>query len=75
LSKNYGGEIKNVINSLREYYENKLSPALGYLFSLGAPVPKELADIKTIYPYFVVLEKASKNEIDRLLATFKEKNN
>ena len=56
------------IDELANYYENKLSPALSYLFSLGAPVPKELANIETVYPYFIVLDKASKNDIATLLA-------
>ena len=38
------------IDKVTDYYENKLSPAFSYLFSLGAPVPKELAHIETIYP-------------------------
>lgn len=38
------------LDKVTDYYENKLSPALNYLFSLGAPVPKELANIETIYP-------------------------
>ena len=36
-------DIQNVTN----YYEKRLSPALSYLFSLGAPIPKELANIET----------------------------
>lgn len=56
------------INALKNYYEDKLSPALSYLFSLGAPVPKELANIETVYPYFVVLDKAKKEEIADLMA-------
>lgn len=64
----------NDIDSLADYYENKLSPALSYIFSLGAPVPKELANIETVFPYFIVLNKASKNDIATLLAkTEKEK--
>ena len=39
------------IEKLKDYYENRLSPAFSYLFSLGAPVPKELANIETVYPY------------------------
>ena len=42
------------VAKVQDYYENCLSPALNYLFSLGAPVPKELAGIKNVYPYFVV---------------------
>ena len=53
---------------VQEYYEKQLSPALNYLFSLGAPVPKELAGIKNIYPYFVVCDKATDTQISNLLA-------
>lgn len=64
----------NDIDSLADYYENKLSPAISYLFSLGAPVPKELANIETVYPYFIVLNNESKENIKVLLdKTEKEK--
>lgn len=64
----------NDIDVLAHYYENKLSPALSYIFSLGAPIPKELANIETVFPYFIVLNKATKNDISTLLAkTEKEK--
>lgn len=62
------------IDGLANYYEKKLSPALTYLFSLGAPVPKELANIETVYPYFIVLNNAKEEEIQALLSrTDKEK--
>lgn len=56
------------IDKVTDYYENKLSPALSYLFSLGAPIPKELANIETVYPYFIICDKASKEELAELLA-------
>lgn len=56
------------INKVQEYYEGKLSPAFSYLFSLGAPVPKELANIETIYPYFVICEDTDKNDILQVLS-------
>ncbi len=56
------------IDKVTDYYENKLSPAFNYLFSLGAPVPKELANIETVYPYFVVCDNATKEEISDLLS-------
>ncbi len=56
------------IEHVRDYYENRLSPAFSYLFSLGAPVPKELANIETVYPYFVVCDNANKEEISDLLS-------
>ncbi len=56
------------IDEVTDYYENKLSPAISYLFSLGAPVPKELANIETVYPYFVVLDNATKDQMNELLS-------
>lgn len=56
------------INQVTDYYEKNLSPAFNYLFSLGAPVPKELANIETVYPYFIVCENATKDEINNLLS-------
>lgn len=55
------------IEKVQDYYEKKLSPALNYLFCLGAPVPKELASIESVYPYFIVCEKATEEEIRELL--------
>ncbi len=56
------------LDKVTDYYENKLSPAFSYLFSLGAPVPKELANIETVYPYFIVFDNATKDEIADLLS-------
>lgn len=56
------------IERLKDYYETRLSPAINYLFSMGAPVPKELANIETIYPYFIVCDDSSHEEIAELLA-------
>lgn len=55
------------IDHVTDYYENRLSPAFSYLFSLGAPVPKELANIETVYPYFIICDNATKEEISELL--------
>ena len=56
------------IDKVTDYYENKLSPAINYLFSLGAPVPKELANIETVYPYFIVCDNVTKEDISVLLS-------
>lgn len=62
------------IDKVQDYYENNLSPALNYLFSLGAPVPKELAGIKNVYPYFIVCDKATQEQMqDLLVKTEKQK--
>ncbi len=62
------------IDQVTDYYENKLSPAFNYLFSLGAPVPKELANIENVYPYFIVCDNATDEELsDTLSRTEKQK--
>src|SRR5688572_16724840 len=38
---------------LEQYLEKKLTPAISYIFSLGAPTPKELANIKTVHPVVI----------------------
>lgn len=55
------------LDKVTDYYENKLSPAINYLFSLGAPVPKELANIANVYPYFIVCDNVTKDDISELL--------
>jgi hypothetical protein len=47
---------------LHDFYTDKLKPGLDYIFSLGAPTPKILANIKTEHP-FVGLYKAT-NSLD-----------
>jgi hypothetical protein len=73
LSKDNSGTYADDIKALTTYYEQKLSPGISYIFSLGAPVPKELANIKTIYPYFIVLKSAAAEEIQNIFKEFHEK--
>lgn len=68
------GELAAGIDNLAKYYEEKLSPAISYIFSLGAPVPKELAGIKTVYPYFIVLDNASEADMQGVIAQTEEQN-
>ena len=35
---------------LKNYYEKCFAPAFAYIFSLGAPTPRELANIKVVHP-------------------------
>lgn len=49
--------------SLSDYYDHKLSPAISLIFSKGAPVPKELAQIKTLFPFVITAEKATDGEV------------
>lgn len=72
LHKKNGSVLEDDIATLRGYYEQRLSPAISYIFSLGAPIPKELAHIKTIYPYFVIVKDATEKDIQELLEEFKQ---
>lgn len=56
------------IERVHNYYEQNLSPAINYLFSMGAPVFKELSRVENIYPYFIICENASQKDISELLA-------
>lgn len=38
---------------LDNFYEKRFAPGIAYIFSLGAPTPKELANIKTVHPIAV----------------------
>ena len=45
--------IEEAKRKLEDYYKEKFAPAIAYIFSLGAPTPKELANIKTVHPIAV----------------------
>ena len=72
LNRDPKDSIKEDIDFLTSYYENEMSEGLKYLFSLGAPIPKELANIKTVYPYFIVSEFAEEADIYELLNEFEQ---
>lgn len=72
LTTDFTGDIKADIDVLTSYYETKLSPAFSYIFSLGAPVPKELANIKTVYPYFITAYDTKTEDVTQLLAQFRQ---
>lgn len=72
LSTEHTHNLHGDIDALTTYYEQKLSPAFGYIFSLGAPVPKELANIKTVYPYFVSVSEADAQGISGLFSEFEQ---
>ena len=44
------GNVGESQKTLEDYFSNVLSPAISYIFSLGAPTPKVLANIKTSHP-------------------------
>jgi hypothetical protein len=53
---------------LKDYYESVFAPAISYIFSLGAPTPKELANIKSVHPIAVgvVFGNPEKYALDEL---------
>jgi hypothetical protein len=52
---------------LEDYYNSALGPAISYIFSLGAPTPKILANIKAAHPTAVT--SISENPVDFRLET------
>lgn len=70
LVTDHSHDLQADIEKLTTYYEKKLSPAFSYIFSLGAPVPKELANIKTVYPYFVSVSEANEKTVSNLFSEF-----
>lgn len=61
--------IKEGKEKLENYFNQKLNPAISYIFSLGAPTPKVLANIKTFHPTVVSIDgaNAASNTIDKSL--------
>lgn len=51
-------DIKGDQHILQDYFDNIFHKAISYLFSLGAPTPKVLANIKTTHPIVVNLSLA-----------------
>jgi hypothetical protein len=71
LEKTYKS-LKEDFNAIRDYYDKKLSKSLSYIFSKGAPVPKELANIKTILPYIVTVTDATDADVKKVFADSSE---
>ena len=47
---------------LKDYYYNLFEPAINYIFSLGAPTPKVLANIKVEHPLAIAVTNESDTE-------------
>lgn len=58
-------EFKNGADyhELENFYTEYLAPVLAHLFSLGAPLPKELKNVKEIYPHYFMGDKLTKENI------------
>ncbi|KPJ57356.1 hypothetical protein AMJ49_02060 [Parcubacteria bacterium DG_74_2] len=70
LTKDYSGDISEDVRRLKEFYENRLSPMISYLYSLGAPLPKELARLKLVLPFIIIGKE--KSELMKVLEKKKE---
>jgi hypothetical protein len=64
-------DLKKSMEELTDFYVGPHSSAISYLFSLGAPIPKELANIEIVLPYFVVVKGATKKDIQKMLDEYK----
>lgn len=62
-------EINTAKEKLESYFVEKFNPSIAYIFSLGAPTPKILANIKQDHPLVVVIETKnhSKYEVDKIM--------
>lgn len=52
---------------LERFFLEKFSPALKYLFSLGAPLPKELLHIRETYPAIITIKDCPEDELKRFI--------
>lgn len=64
--------LQEDFDAIKDYYDNKLAKGFSLIYSKGAPIPKELANIKTILPYIVTADDASEEEARKLFADFDE---
>ena len=55
-------DVKSVQSKLQSYFDNFFNPAISYIFSLGAPTPKVLANIPSTHPTVV---SAQVDDIDK----------
>ncbi len=55
-------DIKRSASILKEYFDSAFNPAISYLFSLGAPTPKVLANIKIDHPIVVGVQSAKPDQ-------------
>ena len=57
---------------LEKYHRTKMGPALAYLFSRGAQLPKSLHEISEFYPIVMTVENATQNDVKKLYKTLNE---
>ena len=65
-------DIKKSMSELAAFYNGPYSGAISYLFSLGAPIPKELTNTEKNSLYFLVVEDATDTDIKNLLKDYED---
>jgi hypothetical protein len=58
--------LEKEISKMKSFYEDELSKAISYVFSRGAPIPKELAKIENIFPFILHTENISESEMNEV---------
>lgn len=56
------GGLDEARKKVEDFYKEVFGPILAYLFSRGAPLPRPLAELKTVYPLILVTNDAARYE-------------
>lgn len=65
-----GWDVKKELTNLQDFYLKKLSPALSFLFSMGAPIPKDLTKVEETHPAYLVGKDLTDKNVFNLLKIF-----
>lgn len=65
-------DIASARSNLENYYRDKIGPALSYLFSRGAQLPKSLSEVSEFYPIVMILEHATEHDVRKLYSNLGE---
>lgn len=64
LTSNLEKSLNIEIKKITEFYSNYLGPVLSYLFSLGAPLPKDLKRAEDVFPVLISGHNIDNNTIN-----------
>lgn len=64
MSRESEDDFLTDLKKITDYYSGSLGPAIAYLFSRGAPLPKELNHVSEIYPILITGIGMEKKDID-----------
>lgn len=65
-------DLKKDFLKINRYFREKFLPAVDFIFSLGAPLPKDLVKDNKPAPYFIEVSSGGEEEIDNLFAEFRQ---